>query len=153
MKKFPSSGFTIIELMIAIIASAIVTFAAGMMLFAGQRSWEGAWDKVNLQRDASYALQQISQITKSGKFAELENDNTAVKIYRQNDWIRFYFDDVNGDLKCEYEGETPQNYLEGNVLNLLFGITGSTITIDLTLQNGSQQIRYTSSIMMRNYEA
>ena len=153
MKKKRTLGFTIIELMIALITGSIVIFAAGMMLFASHRSWKSVWDKVNMQRDASYALQQISQITKSGKFAELENDDTAVKIYRQNDWIRFYFDNVNGHLKCEYEGEAPQNCIEGNVLDLLFDIAGSTIMIDLTLQNGSQQIHYTSAIMMRNYEA
>ena len=152
MRNNNQPGFTIIELLMAMIAGSILIFAAGMLLSECQSSWNGAWTKVNLQRDASYAMQRISGIAKTAVSAEIENSNKTVKIFRQDDWVRIFLDDQTGDLKYEIQGEQAQVFIEENVLAIFFEIEGTTLKVDLKLLKDNQQAHYTSSIMMRNFE-
>src|SRR4030042_5990080 len=79
MKTKSRKGLTLIELLIGIIASAIVIFATGIIIVRGQTSWNEAWKKVNLQRDASYAMLVMSQAIKKATSASVSvvgNDKT-----------------------------------------------------------------------------
>jgi len=151
MKRKVQKGFTIIELMIGIITGTIVILAAGMILFYGQKSWNNIWKRANLQRDASYAMQRMSLPIKAGMNAELEGGGSAIKIYRATDWIRFFLEQENNNLKCEIEGGGPQTIINGKMEALQFNVTGNTVTIDLKLREDNLQTHFASTVMMRNY--
>lgn len=151
MKTKRQKGFTLIEVTIGSVAGIIVILAAGTALVSGHMFWNKAWEKANLQRDASYAMLRISGPIKAGRSAELESDGKAIKIYREADWIRFFLEEGSSDLKCEIEGEEPQTVLNGKVEDVTFTLQGNLLGIDLKLKKDNFQIHLVSTVMMRNY--
>ncbi len=144
-EKRSQRGFTLIELIIAIAAGAIVILATGIVVSLGQTSWNTAWRKVNLQRDASYAMLKMNKIIKSAATADV---NGPVLSIDGGD-IEFTYDSVDGDLESTVGGVT-ETILDGTVDNLVFGVSGSTVTIDLNLKEDSVEVRFVSTVMMRN---
>ena len=151
MKMKRQNGFTLIELMTGMVASMIVLLAAGSVLIVGNRYWDKTWDKVGLQRDASYAMLKISRSIRAGTSAELESDGTGIKIYRKSDWIRFYLDGDNNDLKCEIEGGTPQIVVGSSIADIEFALDANRVDIGLKLGKDNFHNHFVSSVMMRNY--
>ena len=151
MKTKKQKGFTLIELVISIIAGLIVLLAAGTALLAGHRVLNEAWGKVNIQRDASYAMLKINHSIRAAKSVEVESDAKAIKIYREADWIRFFLDEESNDLKCEIEGEELQTVVNGNVEDLEFTKEANRVRIGLKLKKGNFQNHFVSTVMMRNY--
>ena len=151
MKTKRQKGFTLIELLIGMATGLIVLLGAGGILVVGNNFWENAWDKVNLQRDASYAMLTISRSVRSGKSAELENGGKGIKIYRETDWIRFYLDSAKNDIKCEIEGESPQTVVATFVEELTFTLDADIVEISIKLQRDNFQNHFASTAMMRNF--
>ncbi len=89
MKTTKQKGFTIVELMIVVLIGAIVILAAGTILVAGHKSFNEAWRKANLQREASLVMLRMGQCIKTANSAELQADGKALKIYHEGDWTRF----------------------------------------------------------------
>jgi len=152
MKIKPKSqkGFTLIELAIAIAAGVVLVLAAGTILFIGQIFWNQAWKKVNLQRDASYAMLRMSRSIKAGTAAEVADDGKTVIIYRSGDYIRFFWVEGQRDLKSQIEGK-PEIILNDKVEDLRFNVEGNKVTIDLELKEDDAQTHFVSTVMMRNY--
>lgn len=153
MKIKPKSrkGLTLIELVIAIVAGVVLVLAAGTILFIGQIFWNQAWKKVNLQRDASYAMLRMSHSIKAGTAAELLADGKTVIIYRSGgDYIRFFWTEGTRDLKSQIEGK-PEIILNNKVEDLQFNVEGNKVTIDLELKEDDAQAHFISTVMMRNY--
>jgi len=153
MKIKPKSqkGLTLIELVIAIAAGVVLILAAGVILFIGQIFWNQAWKKVNLQRDASYAMLRMSHFIKAGTAAEVVDDGKTVKIYRSGDYIRFFWVEGQHDLRSQIEGN-PEIIISDKVENLQFNVQDNKVTIDLELEEDDAQTHFISTVMMRNYE-
>jgi prepilin-type N-terminal cleavage/methylation domain-containing protein len=145
-------GFTLIELMVAIVASAIVVLAAGIVIVIGQTSWNQTWKKVNLQRDASYAMLRMSQSIKAATSAGKSPDGRVLYIPTQsNPNITFSYVADTNNLQCQIVGEQPQTIINGKVTNLQFNVVGNnTVTIDLSLKKDDAQAHFISTVMMRN---
>lgn len=152
MKIKPKSqkGFTLIELVIAIVAGVVLVLAAGIILFIGQIFWNQAWKKANLQRDASYVMLRMSRSIKAGTAAEVADDGKTVKIYRSGDYIRFFWVEGTRDLRSQTEGK-PEIILNNKVEDLQFNVEGNKVTIDLKLKEDDAQTHFVSTAMMRNY--
>ena len=151
MKTKKRNGFTLIELMTGMVAGMIVLLAAGSVLIVGNRYWDKAWDRVHLQRDGSYAMLKIGRSIRGGISAELESGGKGIKIYRQTNWIRFFLDGGNNDLKCEIEGGTPQTVVESNIADIEFTLDANRVDIGLKLGKDNFHNHFVSSVMMRNY--
>ncbi len=152
-KTKSQEGFTLVELMIAIAAGAILVLAAGIVLSIGHTSWNKAWKKVNLQREASYAMLSMSRPIKAGTSAQVEDGGKTVVIYEDANSIRFSQPDGTNDLQCQAGGQ-PYTLINGKVESLLFTIDPnkpSTVTIDLKLTEDGAQTHFVSTVMMRNY--
>jgi len=152
MKMKPKSrkGLTLIELVIAIVAGVVLVLAAGIILFIGQIFWNQAWKKVNLQRDASYAMLRMSHSIKAGTAAEVLDDGKTVIIYRSGDYIRFFWVEGTNDLKSQIEGK-PEILINDKVEYVQFNVVGNKVTIDLELKEDDAQTHFVSTVMMRNY--
>ncbi len=144
-------GFTLIELVVAIPAALIVLIASGTVLVTSQAFWDSSWRKVNLQRDASYAMLRINRHIKEGTLAEIEDDGKAIKIYKGTDGMRFFLEQDSKDLKCEIEGRYPETIISGNVEDLQFNVDSNKVRINLLLKKDNLETHLTSEVMIRNY--
>ncbi len=153
MKRKGQKGFTLIELIIAMFTSTIVIVAAGSILFYGQKSWNNTCKRVNLQRDASYAMQRMSRSVKAGISAHVEGSGKGLKIFNEGGWVRFFLSpaDDKFTLKGEDGDTNLVTILDDNVEDLQFNVTGSTVGIELKLSEDNLQTHFVSTVMMRNY--
>jgi Tfp pilus assembly protein FimT len=152
MKIKPKSqkGLTLVELVIAIAAGVILILAVGIILFIGQTFWNQAWKKVNLQRDASYAMLRMSRSIKAGTAAEVLDDGKTVIIYRNGDDIRFWWVEGQRDLRSQITGK-PETIINNQVETLQFSVDGNKVTIDLKLKEDDARTYLVSTVTMRNY--
>ncbi len=137
------------EILIVAAISTIVLSAIGTVIVIGHICYNQASEIVELQRNASLAMDTISHSIQAGRAAELESNGQAIKIYRETDWIR-YFPEY-GDLKSEIEGGQPQVVVQGNVEALGFTLQANKVGIDLTLKKDNVQNNFVSTVSMRNY--
>jgi prepilin-type N-terminal cleavage/methylation domain-containing protein len=157
MKRKGQKGFTLIELTIAMFTGAIVIVATGSILFYGQRSWNNTWERANLQRDASYAMQRVSRAIKAGTSAKVEAEGKGLRIYNDVEgvWRRFFVQSAANNLmlKTEIVGESAsdETILDGKVETLQFNVTGTTVSMELKLRKDNLQTHFASTVMMRNY--
>ncbi len=153
MKRKGQKGFTLIELIISITTGTIVIVAAGSILFYGQKSWNDTCKRVNLQRDASYAMQRMSSAVKAGISAQVEGSGKGLKIFNKVGWVRYFLSPTAEKFTLKGEdGETNfVTILEGNVEDLQFNVTGTTVRIELKLSEDNLQTHFVSTVMMRNY--
>ncbi len=157
MKRKGQKGFTLIELIISIATGTIVIVAAGSILFYGQKSWNDTCKRVNLQRDASYAMQRMSRSVKAGTSAQVEGNGEGLRIYNDNEgsWRRFFVQSASQNLmlKTAIVGESisDETILDDKVENLQFNVTGTTVRIELKLREDNLQTHFASTVMMRNY--
>jgi len=150
------AGLTLIEIIVALAAAFIVLLATAIILIFGQKSLDHGWRQVNLQRDASYAMLKMKQSIRNAAKAELEEDGSVVKIYRNSGWIKYKFVPGQKNLLCQLKGEQGQILLDGIVESVTFGIdpaTHNTVTVGLNLKKNDCQAQISSTIMMRNYGA
>ena len=152
-KTKSQKGFTLIELMTAIATGTIVVLATGIVIVIGQTSWNQTWKKVNLQRDASYAMIRMSQSIKAATSAEKSPDGRVLYIPTQsNPNITFSYVADTNDLQYQIQGQSPQTIIDGKVEGLQFNVVGNnTVTIDLSLKEDDAQAHFVSTVMMRNY--
>jgi prepilin-type N-terminal cleavage/methylation domain-containing protein len=152
-KTKSQKGFTLIELTVAIVVSAVVVLAAGIVIVIGQTSWNQTWKKVNLQRDASYAMLRMTRSIQAATSAEKSPNGRVLYIPKQsNPNITFSYVADTNNLQCQIVGEQPQTIINGEVDNLQFNVVGNnTVTIDLSLKKDVAQAHFVSTVMMRNY--
>jgi len=152
MKTKGQKGFTLIELMVAVIIAIILLLATGTVLFIAQISWNNAWQKVNLQRYSSYAMLKKSHSIKAASSATIDDDGKAIKIYGEGGtWTTFFLGQESKALICQIEGQYPEVVVNGRVEDLAFNVEGSKVGIDLKLKEANLQTHLASTVMMRNY--
>lgn len=66
--KKSSGGFTIIEMMIATVAFAVMILIVGSMLIYGWRGWVRNNDRVDMQRNASLAMRIIAREVRNSTY-------------------------------------------------------------------------------------
>jgi len=153
MKTIRQRGFTLVELMVATLASIILVLATGMLMSIGHNNWNAAWKRANLQRDASYAMLRMSRPIRAGTSAQVEDNGAGLRIYTEGSWMRFFVAPGVSKLtlKSEIGTNTPETILDDKVEDLQFNVTGNTVKIDLKLKEDDLQTHFVSTIMMRNY--
>lgn len=140
------------EVVTAMGISAIVILAGGAVLVASHTRWNKAWDDVNLQRDASYTMLELTHSIRACTSATVEADGKAIRIYDHlGAWELFSLGSGADKIQCEVEGQSPRIIIDRNLEGLQFNIVGNRVTIDLKLKKDNQQINLVSTVLMRNY--
>lgn len=151
MKSRRRRAFSIIELLLAAVAGAIVLLAAGVILWGGQHSWNRSWQRMNLQRDAAVALQTMMIYVRPATSMELDADGRGVKIYHgKQQWERFQWPDGSHDLQVQPKDQAARNLVSGTVKQVAFTQEGRLLHIDLVLEQGELSTHLTTAVMMRN---
>jgi prepilin-type N-terminal cleavage/methylation domain-containing protein len=153
MNAKKQKGFTMMELVITMCISSIVILAGGAVLATSHKQWNKALNEVNLQRDGSYIMLELSRSIRSGTSAAIvDADGEAIKIYdNEGDWKKISIGTGGNDIKCEIEGQTAQTIIDRDLEGLQFNIESNKVTIDLKLKKDNQQLHLVSTVVMRNY--
>ncbi len=152
MKTKSQKGYTLIELLVAIIAGAIVILAAGVVIVSGHTSWNKAWKAVNLQRNASYAMLVMSQSIKEANSVTVDANNKAMTITdAAGNTTRFSWN-IGQDTLRSWVGTGSPSTVIDDVQYLQFNKddVNDTVTIDLRMLDGSVQACFVSTVMRRN---
>lgn len=79
MKKVKTKeGFTLVELLVAMLAFSIMILAVGLMLVYGWLGWRQTTHSVNMQRDAVLAMEQIAREIRTSNIADITHDSAGI---------------------------------------------------------------------------
>jgi hypothetical protein len=158
-------GFTIAELMIAIVVSVIVIGTVAVVLVDGMRGWNRMYSRVyaDVVTDSHVARRMFEvEVRKASRERFLvDKDGDWLEIYyyfssaspEPDRYARFYTSD--GDLNVEYGIVEPRETLRvqtvcGNVTSCAFFGQGRSAQMLLTLADGSQSVTTVGSAVMHN---
>jgi len=71
-------GFSIIEMMVAMAAFAVMALTVGSMLFYGWLGWRDNFESVAMQRDAMVAMRIMGKEIRNSKISEITSDNGGI---------------------------------------------------------------------------
>jgi len=162
------SGFTIVELIIAIAMTMIVILGIAVVLVGSQRAYQVTYDKVyaDVVTDAFVARRLFESVIRKssnssvtlgddGEYAETQYYNNDSSSYLDR-YARFYTLDT--DLKVEYGSINEQGQeltidvdtVCGNVSLCVFNNNGSSIRMLLELDDGDKTNTVVTSAFTHN---
>ena len=159
-------GFTIVELVLAIVLAAMVMFGIGVVVVDSQRGWHRMYDRIysDVVTDSYVARKTFDRVIRkaSGERFLLDDAGDWIEVYYYADsnstdvdrYARFYYEG-DGQLNVEYGRLDPRETLSihtvcGNVSNCVFKGVGCSAQMILTLDNGLQTATVISSSVMHN---
>ena len=146
---------TLVELLAVVVITMIVFLSVGAGLYAGHRYWNEAWEQVNLQRDASYAMNIITRPIKKATNATVSDDDDSVLTIENQNGSRITFSlesDTPETKKLQRQiSESNPHKIIGNVEDLVFNVDGNRVRIYIQLKKDDLDLSLASTIMMRNY--
>ena len=167
-KKEPTvqTGFTIVELMIAVMLAAIVMFGIGAMVVDSQRGWHRMYNRIysDVATDSYVARKTFDSAIRKASSERLLLDAAGnwLEVYYYADansavidrYARFSYDGID-QLDIEYGIVEPRETLSirpvcENVSSCVFKASGRSVQMILTLDDGSQTATVVSSSVMHN---
>lgn len=164
-RQITSSGFTIVELIIAALVLVVVGFAIGAVVVNAQSGWNVMYDKMNSDviTDGYVARKKFDNVMRSASSQRYVLDGAGdwVEVYYYADdsstvldrYARFYESD--GSLNLEYGQLDPRATLDvetvcKNVSDCTFKQVGRSVQMTLTLDNKTQANTIVSSAVTHN---
>ena len=159
-------GFTIVELMIAVMLAAIVMFGIGFMVVDSQRGWHRMYNRIysDVATDSYVARKTFDSVIRkaSSEMFLLDAAGNWLEVYYYADasstvvdrYARFSYDGID-QLDIEYGIVEPRQTLSirpvcENVSGCVFKASGRSVQMILTLDDGSQTATIVSSSVMHN---
>lgn len=71
MKTTDRSGFTVVELMAGLVATAILILTVGALMWFSAANWRQGNTAVNLRRDAAFAMQLMARAARSSSLTNI----------------------------------------------------------------------------------
>ena len=99
------AGFTILELLIAGVAAAIVALAVMSMYISSMQAWGSAGSRLALQRSADYAVERILGDIRKGSRVVITSGGAAMAIYRataSGDSLMVSYSVVSNELRNSF---------------------------------------------------
>jgi Tfp pilus assembly protein PilW len=133
-----SSGFTIIELLMGVLASAIIALAAGSLLYFTWVGWRNARESVALHRDASVAMRIIEHRIRNAGSGEVGGLGSGTITFASEQ------DYESGDI-------APDNNIELQSFNVRSNDYGGVVVaFELETSRGADNGHYEMTIYPRN---
>jgi len=170
-----SRGFTLTELVVAMIIAIIVIGGIGVIVVDTQKGWNKTYNRVNsgVMADALVARKVFDSLSRKAivSCVEVGSDGEYIELYYYNDlssteadrYARLYVS--NGDLEVEYGDLTSGTWslasvakagvsetvsLAHDVKSATFSAQGSTVRMLLTLDNGTENAEVVCSSLRHN---
>ncbi|MFC1708751.1 PilW family protein [Candidatus Omnitrophota bacterium] len=88
IKKDGRSGFSLVELMVCIVISAILALTLGTMLYYIFVAWRNNSDQVEIQRDATFSMDMLSRKIRPASFSQISlPDSTTLNIASESFYL------------------------------------------------------------------
>jgi prepilin-type N-terminal cleavage/methylation domain-containing protein len=145
-REMDKRGFTLAELMVSIIILAIFILSVGMILTSSWRFWNDGWEQVRVQQDASYAFARIEKIVRGGSSATVLDGGSGLQVIADG---TIYIYQTNGNVLQLVTGGNTEAVTNG-VQSINFSSSGDTVSVTLTLLNGSSSTDFRTTILLRN---
>jgi len=166
------TGFTLTELAITAVICTVVILGIGFVLADNQRGWNRMYDRVyaDVVTDGYVARKTFDNIIRKAsreKFL-LDDAGSWIEIYYYinsdsavtDGYTRFYYDSGNSQLKFDYGNWNPDDPDPRDLINTrivcsdvsscIFKVSGRSVQMVLTLDDGSQMVTTTSSAVMHS---
>ena len=145
MKK----GFTLVEVIVAIIISLVAIFGIGTLIIASSNDWKTGKEIVDLQRDIDTASYQIKGILDEASVDTIYTSggivsNSGIRIVAGNSgWLKEFYPSGNSLIyKNALTGGTDT--IINTLQSIIFtnGSDGHSARIDLTVGKGTTRTKY-----------
>ena len=164
-KASGSRGFTLVEMMIALVMMLITASAIGAVIVDSQNSWGHLYNRVNgsVVTDGYVAMKKFDTVMRkaSGQQIALDSNKNWVEVYYYSSdstmvvdrYARFF---TSGqDLMIEYGQLNPKVTLDleticNNVSSCKFDQRGNSVQMFLKLDNGTQANTIITSAVANN---
>ncbi|MQY69997.1 MAG: prepilin-type N-terminal cleavage/methylation domain-containing protein [Firmicutes bacterium] len=151
MVRNKTSGFTLIELMIAMIVAGIGILAVSWVLLLNQRSWKEGNAKLELQRDTYLAMLTIEYELRPASFADVTTSDSTLIIDKNID-KKFFLQ--SGDLRFQKSSSDDSTLVvkgdPGSAFDADISNDVDVVNINFTLVRGNLQSSVTTSVKPRN---
>lgn len=145
-----TSGFTLIELMIAMIVAGIGILAVSWILLLNQRSWKEGNAKLELQRDTYLVMLKIEHELRPAIFADVSTSDSTLVI--DTNGKKFFLQ--SDDLLFQSSSDSPSEVVVEGDTGTDFDVATSNdvdvVNINFTLVRGNLESFITTSVMPRN---
>ena len=143
-----TSGFTLIELMIAVVVAGIGILAVGWILLLSQSSWKEGNAKLQLQRDTYYAILRMEHELKPASLSDVVCNSSELVI--DNNGKKFFLE--NDDLWFQKSSTDPQELVVEGDTGTQFdaATTNDVVNINFALVRGNLESAITTSVKPRN---
>ncbi len=128
-------GFTMVELLVATLASAILALTAGLMLVISYSAWIANRDYVDLQRDISLTQTIVDRWVREASHWEVTSTNNGLLIATSSGPRRLYAE--SGSLIFDPDTGTPGDELivsSNRVTDFSVEATPRGVVLDLQLE-------------------
>lgn len=162
-------GFTLIEMAVTIAIATIVLLGIGVALVDSQRGWSRMYNRVHgdVATDGYAARRAFEAVVRKSSIKRERLGDDEVEVYYYNDpdtstrldrYARFY---VTGqkELRVDYGELNPAGNPQGsprtarlarNVKTVDFSVTGVSVQMTLSLDDGSEAVTVMSSAVRHN---
>ncbi len=145
------AGFTMIELMIALVLALIVVLAMARIILANQRAWEWGRDKVVLQQNVTEALEQMERSVRAANRLSVVG-STEFRTYDRHAVLlhTYRLVQVGADWRLREDGRDLVDR-SCSRFNVLPGSDTTNVTIDVEfIDNSGDRVAATTRAAVRN---
>lgn len=134
-----NAGFTMVELLVALVAASILAITTGITLVYGHSGWHRNNAAMELQRDATLAMYRLSRAVRGASAADVTTSASQLTIqttqFRVNGYHLLYDPNtgIDGDEVVIVDGR-----LKTFTVTSLAAGTGVSIILELQNQNGDE---------------
>lgn len=157
MKDAPHNGFTVIELLIGIVAAAILAGVAGVLLVNSYQGWVRGGAAAGLERDATLVIHTLELAVRGASNAvpgEVGSDKLQVR-YPDGVIRSFIVQSSGGRKSLVYDNGSNTMVLASNTVAVFSSaVTNRLVRVSLTLTNEDIGLGMACSniwIRMRNH--
>lgn len=146
--KNPKAGFTIIELMAAMVATAIFAMAVGAVLFYVWTGWRRNTVSVQMQRDTTLAMQVIAREIRR---TPLEDIAPGTSLTCVNGTGKVAIMQNNGNLNMQVNADPAFTLVRDHVVSFTTSTNANgAVRVALSLYTGSDASKCSMVVYSRN---
>ena len=150
-REVSKSGFTLVELLIAIVASAIIALTAGTMIFFFFKAWRVENAAVEVQRDGTVTTEFLARKLRAASLDNILISSQQIDILGTSGTNRFYVseNDFLFDPNPAAAGDEIV-LVSGQLTSFTPAKNSQNISYQLVIDNGDEVTDIRSTIKPRN---
>jgi prepilin-type N-terminal cleavage/methylation domain-containing protein len=146
-------GFTLVELLAAMVAGSVLVLSVGIMLNYGYRGWNRNSANVDMQLDGAAVMKTVNRYVREARAVDITVASGSLSIRNTNSMVTVRLYQSGSNLVFD-----PNTAVSGNEMTMIRGrVTSFTpswqtnrVAVTLMLNQGSETVLLTSAVTFRN---